>query len=106
MKNYVQRGITLTVPAPAVVLSGQVVVMGELHGVAAGDAAEGADLDVTTEGVFELPKVAADAFTIGAKVYFKAADNLVTTTASGNTLIGIAVTAAPATTATVNVKLG
>ncbi|OJF91507.1 hypothetical protein AX761_22220 [Rhizobium sp. 58] len=106
MKNFVQNGVNLTLPAPAAILSGEVVVIGDIHGVAARDAAAaGAEVDIVTEGVFELPKVAADAFTIGAKVYYVGGTKLVTATASGNTMIGVAVTAAPVGTASVNVKL-
>jgi predicted RecA/RadA family phage recombinase len=42
---------------------------------------------------------------IDTKVYFDDATNLVTTTASGNTYIGVAVEAAIASTATVKVRL-
>lgn len=105
MKNFIQQGVNLTVPAPANILSGEVVVIGELHGVASINAAEGEDLVFVTEGVFELPKVAADNFAIGAKVYYDSTAKLVTTTATGNTLIGVAVTAAPASSGSVNVKI-
>jgi len=60
MKNYVQEGNTITVAAPAIVTSGQLVVIGAINGVAAFDAASGADVEVTVEGVFELPKVTTD----------------------------------------------
>jgi predicted RecA/RadA family phage recombinase len=105
MQNFIQKGVNLTIPAPANVLSGEVVVVGDLHGVASVSASAGADLVFVTEGVFELSKVAANAFTIGAKVYYDSATKLVTTTATGNTYIGAAVEAAAATTATVQVKL-
>lgn len=105
MKNFVQNGVNLTLPAPANILSGEVVIIGDIHGVAAINAAEGADLDVVSEGVFQLPKVAANVFAIGGKVYYDLATKLVTTTAGGNTLIGTAVTVAAANTGTVNVKL-
>lgn len=105
MRNFIQQGVNLTIPAPANTLSGEVVIVGDIHGIAAINAAEGADLDIVTEGVFELSKVAANAFTVGAKVYFVSATKLATSTASGNTLIGVAVAAALADTATVKVKL-
>jgi len=41
MKNYVQEGKTLTVTAPAAVVSGQYVTVGSIRGVAAYDAASG-----------------------------------------------------------------
>lgn len=107
MKNYVQKGENLTLPAPAAVVSGEVVVIGELHGVAAGDAASGADFDLVTEGVFDLPKVSTDVFAIGDVVYYDAAAKLVTADddEGANALIGVAVTAAANPSGTVNVKL-
>ncbi|GLK84665.1 DUF2190 family protein [Ancylobacter defluvii] len=105
MKNYVQRGETLTFPAPAAVVSGEIVIAGSIIGVAAGGAASGADVDVDVTGVFTLPKVAALAVTLGATVYWDAANKLVTTTASGNTKLGYAVAAVGNPSATVNVRL-
>ncbi|MDP3961301.1 MAG: DUF2190 family protein [Pseudorhodobacter sp.] len=105
-KNYVQPGDTLTIPAPATVASGGVVIAGDIKGIAQGDAASGALVDVATSGVWELPKVAANAFTLGAKVYWDAVAALATTTATGNTLLGVAVAAAGASTATVQVRFG
>ena len=103
--NYIQPGDTLTIPAPAAVLSGGVVIAGDIRGIAQGDAISGAPVDVSTRGVWELPKVAANAFTLGAKVYWNGTDALATTTASGNTLLGVAVEAAAADTATVKLRL-
>lgn len=103
--NYVQPGNILTIPAPAAVLSGGVVIAGEIKGIAQGDAASGAPVDVATRGVWELPKVAANSFALGAKVYWNGTDALATTTASGNTLLGVAVEVAPADSATVKLRL-
>ena len=102
MKNYIQNGVNLTLPAPEAVVSGQGVVVGSIFGIAAGDAASGADVDLVTEGVFELPKVGANAFALGAKVYFDDATNLAT---SSNSYMGVAVAAAIAGAATVKVRL-
>jgi predicted RecA/RadA family phage recombinase len=85
--------------------SGDGVLVGSIFGVAAVDALTGADLDLVTLGVFELPKVSAQAITVGAKVYWDNAAKLVTTTATSNTLIGAAVTAAANPSGTVNVRL-
>lgn len=104
-RNYIQPGDTLTIPAPAAVLSGRVVIAGDIKGIAQGDAAIGAPVDVATVGVWELPKVAANAFTLGAAVYWAAGTGLATTTAASNTLLGVAVQAAAADTATVAVRL-
>lgn len=105
MRNFIQVGDTLTIPAPAAVLSGDVVIAGEIKGIAAGHAASGAPVDVQTSGVFDLPKVAANSFTLGAAVYWNATAGLATSTASGNTRLGVAVEAAAASTATVRIRL-
>ena len=105
MRNFIQVGDTLTIPAPAAVLSGGVVIAGEIKGIAAGHAASGAPVDVQTSGVFDLPKVAANTFALGAAVYWDATAGLATTTASGNTKLGVAVEAAAASTATVRIRL-
>lgn len=112
MKNYVQPGNTLTIPATADVVGGQILAVGALVGIVAGDAATGDDLDLVTEGVFTLPKVSAQAIGIGAVVYLDAANDVVTTDdeEGGNPRVGVAVTAAanpsPSVNVNVNVKLG
>jgi predicted RecA/RadA family phage recombinase len=106
MKNYVQLGDTLTMPSPADVTSGAVVIVGALIGIASGDALSGADLDLVTRGVFTVPKVNAQAIGLGAVVYYDSTTKLATTTASGNTRLGIATAAAANPSASVNVKLG
>jgi predicted RecA/RadA family phage recombinase len=105
MKNYVQKGENLTLPAPYDVASGGGVKSGLIFGVAAGDALSGADVDLVTVGVFDLPKVSTDVFNIGAAVYWNDTTKLVTTTTSGNTKVGVAVTAAPNPSGSVNVRL-
>lgn len=91
MKNYIQPGKTVTVPAPTTVKSGELVVVGSLFGVAEFSAAEGDPVDIATEGVFELPKEQAQAWAVGVKVYYVVADKVLTTTATGNTFIGHAI---------------
>lgn len=93
MKNYVQPGQIVGVPAPADVLSGAGVLVGTLFGVAVADAASGAEVQIAVEGVFTLPKAASQAWTVGALVYWDNTNLVCTTTASGNTLIGKAVQA-------------
>ncbi len=105
MKNYVQPGERITLTAAAIAASGDVVKVGNLIGVAFGDAAIGEPLVLSTFGVFDLPKVETDAFTVGAIAYHRASDGLVTTTASGNTRVGLAVTVAGNPSASVNVRL-
>ncbi|WP_420331833.1 DUF2190 family protein [Oceanicaulis alexandrii] len=106
MKNYIQPGSVLTIPAPAAVSSGGVVISGALKGIAAGDAAIGASLDVATEGVFELAKVAANEFAVGDTVYWDASAELATSVSTGNAELGYVVAAAFAGAASVRVKIG
>lgn len=105
-KNFVQPGETLTLPAPATVASGAGVLIGGIFGIAQGDAASGALVDINTQGVWELAKVSALAIAIGDVVYFDNATGLVNKTASGNTRIGLAVSAAANPSASVRVRLG
>lgn len=88
MKNYVQAGENLTVPAPYALTSGQGALVGSLFGIAAGDAANGADVVLVNEGVFDITAVTADVGPIGTKVYWDNAARKITTTAAGNTLVG------------------
>lgn len=107
MKNYVQKGDNITVTAAAAATSGDGVLVGNLFGIAAGDAAIGEDLDLVTQGVFQMAKVATDAFTVGAAVYFDESAGLVTTDddSGNNPEIGLAVTVAGNPSASVNVRL-
>lgn len=105
MKNWIQPGDTITVAAPTGgANSGDGVLIGSLFGVATASAAEGADLELRLTGVVELPK-AAGAVTQGAKVYWDDTNRNVTTTATGNTLIGCAVLAAAPGDALIRLRL-
>lgn len=106
MKNYLHSGDVLSVPVPAAVSSGGVVIVGQIKGIAVTDAASGALVAVQTRGVFTLPKEAALAVPLGAAIYWDASPGVATTTASGNTALGYATAAADAAAATVEVKIG
>lgn len=105
MKNFIQPGGVLTVPAPANVQSGDGVLVGSIFGIAAYAALAGADVEIKTEGVFEMKKTSALAVSIGDKVYWDNAAKEVNKTASGNTLIGAATSVAANPSAVVNVRL-
>ena len=104
-KNQVQKGENLTIPAPYNVASGGGVKSGLIFGVASGDALSGADVDIATVGVFDLPKVSTNTFAIGAACYWNDTAKLITSTTSGNTKIGVAVEAKLTTETTVRVRL-
>ncbi|MFD2755677.1 DUF2190 family protein [Comamonas terrae] len=71
MRNFVQPGAVIEVPAAAAaVAAGQVVVIGAILAVANGPAAAGEPFNATRCGVFELPKAGGAAFVQGQPVYW------------------------------------
>jgi predicted RecA/RadA family phage recombinase len=91
MKNYVQNGDVVSVPAPATVVSGAGVLVGALFGVAVHNAASGQPVEIATTGVYDLTKVGSQAWTVGALIYWDAANSRATTVSASTTLIGKAV---------------
>src|SRR3954471_11075420 len=86
--NYIQRGHTLTLAAPYDVLSGACLKVGTLVGVAQYDALSGVDVETSLEGVHEVAKVSAQAWTVGQAIYWDNSAKLATSTASTNTALG------------------
>jgi predicted RecA/RadA family phage recombinase len=106
MRNYVQPGESVEVTAPAGgTTSGVGVLVGNLFGVAALTVAAGARVNIATEGVFEMAKTSALAIAEGAIVWFDNTNKVVTTVATGNKPVGLAVTAAANPSPTIQVKL-
>ncbi|KAA5599234.1 DUF2190 family protein [Blastochloris sulfoviridis] len=104
MKNFVQSGRMLTLTAPSGgVASGDGVMVGSVFGVAAFDAAEGAEVEVATEGVFSLKKTTGAAWIVGQPVFWNASAGEAAT--SGDLQIGVAVAAAGSSAAIGLVKL-
>ncbi|PIK74823.1 DUF2190 family protein [Methylobacterium frigidaeris] len=91
MKNYVQKGHTLTLVAPYDVASGAGLLVGSLFGVASFAALSGGNVEAAIEGVYDLPKADSQAWAQGAKIYWDNAAKVCTTVATSNTLIGAAV---------------
>jgi predicted RecA/RadA family phage recombinase len=105
-KNFIQPGETVTLAAPAGVSSGDLIVVGNLAGVCAHDAAAGAEVEVTVSGVWELPKATGTAIFQGASVWWSTGDeNVKAATATGLWPIGVAVRAAGSADTTVRVRL-
>jgi predicted RecA/RadA family phage recombinase len=94
MKNKVQEGDILTLAAPYAVASGAGALIGSIFGVAQTTLANGAVGAFHTDGVFTLAKTSAQAWTVGAKIYWDDTAKVCTTTLTSNTLIGVAVAAA------------
>jgi len=105
MKNFVQTGSYISVPAPTDVKSGDLIVVGALFGVAETDATSGAPVVICTEGVYTLPKASAQAWTVGVAVYWDADNKVATTVSTDNDPIGHAIAAAANPSATGQVRL-
>jgi predicted RecA/RadA family phage recombinase len=110
MKNYVQKGDTLTLTVADVtdavaISAGDGYVVGSLFGVAQHDVAVGDSGEFAIVGVFDLAKVSAQAWTAGVAIYWDAAAGNATTSSGVNTLIGKAVLAADNPSSTGRVRL-
>lgn len=73
MKNFVQNGKQLDVIASAAYASGELVIEGNLVGVAVADIASGEVGAISTEGVFALAKETAAALIQGDVAYYDGA---------------------------------
>lgn len=107
MKNFVQAGSAITATAPTGgVSSGDPVLIGNLFGVAAIDAAEGAETELVVQGVYELPK-ASLTVTAGGIAYFDESAGVVSTDddTGSNLRVGIFVAAAADSTTIGRVRL-
>jgi predicted RecA/RadA family phage recombinase len=105
--TFVQEGGAVDYTPGAAVAIGDVIVQGELVGVARGPIAANALGSLAVDGVFDFSKATSggSAITAGANVYWDDTNNVATTTASGNKLIGKCVKAAADADAKVRVRL-
>lgn len=105
MRNYVQPGDTITIPAPEAVISGQPIQVGALFGIASTTALAGSDVALGVTGVYELPKEpTTDVLAVGDAVEWDAGAGHVVALDSGNR-VGVVVAGAAATNPTVRVRL-
>ena len=93
MKNFIESGATIDVVATSNVVSGQLVILNGLVGVAVTTALAGSTVALKRGGVYEQPKVSAQAWTVGVQIYLDASTGLLTTAAinaasAPNALIG------------------
>ena len=105
MKNLLQNGENLDLVAPYDVAAGAGFKVGSIVAVAASAALSGAAVVGVVVGVFDLAKVSAQVWTQGVVVFWDDSAKNVTTTSSGNTLLGVAVAAAANPSATGRVRL-
>lgn len=107
MKNYVMSGEKVELAANADVLSGAGQLQGSLFGIAQNDAVSGATVVLITRGVVDIAKTSAQAWTVGALIYWDNSTKLATTAAAAgaNKLIGVATAVAANPSATGRVLL-
>lgn len=107
--SHVQNGCAIDYTPAAAVAAGDVIVQGELVGVAPRPIATGELGALAVEGVFAFPKAvgAGSAITAGANTYWDSAAKLATTNAAAgaNKLIGKTILAAADADSDVRVRL-
>jgi predicted RecA/RadA family phage recombinase len=107
MKNYTQKGDTLTLTAPYALTAGQGALIGSIFGIAVTDIANGAQGEFNLVGCYSHARAtgAGTDWTPGTRLYWDNAARVITKTLTSNTLIGVATAAAAVGDATGNVRL-
>lgn len=100
MKNYIQPGKVMPFVAAAAAESGECVAIGAIIGISANKVAIGETLQLNIGGVYEVPKVSAEAWTIGQKLYRVTASGLISTSLTSAVACGVAAEAAANPSAT------
>ena len=105
--TYVQDGEAIDYTPGAAVAAGDVIVQGDLVGVARTPIAANSLGSLAIEGVFDFPTSTAggSALAAGATVYWDAANKVATATSVGNKQLGKVIRASADADATVRVKL-
>jgi predicted RecA/RadA family phage recombinase len=105
--RFVHDGGSIDYTPSSAVTAGDVVVQGELVGVAKVDIAASVLGALAVAGVFDFPKTTgtSTAITAGANCYWDATNKVATTTSTSNKLIGKCVRAAADADATVRIRM-
>ena len=107
MKNYLQKGEAIYVPAPSPgIVSGQCAMVGAgIFGVFAEDAATGVTVALWVKGIYSLPKVSAQAWALGDALFWDPVAARVTNAPGSLQRIGFATAIAANPSSTGNVLL-
>lgn len=107
MKNCFQaRADVVGVAAPYALTAGQGALVGAIFGVAITNADNGAPVELSIVGVFDLPKEAPLAISAGARLFWDNTNKRLTTTTTGNFCVARALAAAQSADTTVRALLG
>jgi len=91
MKNFVQPGQVVPLTAPYDVASGGGLKVGGIVGIATYAAKSGEKVETKLDGVFDVAKTSAQAWTAGAVIYWDDTAKVFTTVTTSNTKVGVAV---------------
>ncbi|MDP3961368.1 MAG: DUF2190 family protein [Pseudorhodobacter sp.] len=106
MKNHIQKGDVITVAAPAGgIASGEGTIIGNIFGVAAYATMAGDPVELSTVGVYQLPKATAAVLTVGARVAWDNTAKNINVPGTGRFPVGIATEAAGNGVTSVAVRL-
>jgi predicted RecA/RadA family phage recombinase len=105
MQNYIKPGATLTLVAPYDRTSGQGALVGSIFGVATATVVSGDEGEFQTEGVHDLTKTSAQAWTQGQKIHWDNSNKRCDSDSTVGPLIGFATIAAANPSSTGRVKL-
>jgi predicted RecA/RadA family phage recombinase len=106
MKNFIQHGHYLSVPAPAGgALTGEGLLSGNIFGVVAYSAGPDELLELALVGVYKLPKATAAVLAVGARVAWDNTAKNINVPGAGRFPVGIATEAAGNGTISVAVRL-
>src|SRR3989304_830414 len=103
--TFVHEGASIDYTPGANIATGEVVVQGDLVGVAKLDILAGRLGALAVEGGFDMAKEFGVAHPVGQTVYWDNSNDMVTDTATGNKLVGKVVRAASVSDLTVRVRL-
>ena len=92
MKNFVQPGKVITIRnVDRVVESGEMVVFGDLAGVAISGIDEGQNLAIQTEGVFFIDKNVSDTVEVGTRLSYNESTKKLSKNLSTGKIVAVAV---------------
>ena len=101
---YIQKGAVIDIVLDSAVEVGDVVVLGDMVGVANVTGEEGEIISLSIEGVWEMKAKTDDAIAIGDKLYWDDAEKELTVTDTDNAFVGLAITSKEAVAGMVQVK--
>jgi predicted RecA/RadA family phage recombinase len=92
-------------PATGGIASGDAIIVGSIFGIAAYVSGDGDPVELSTMGVFQIPKASAAVLAVGTRVAWDNTAKNINVPGTGRFLVGIATEAAGSGTTSVAVRL-